>query len=73
MKCLKNDSVKMNLVMILIVFGAIFISIFISTIEETNFNNGFCIQCGTKYEAISRTNNGQTYYECPNCYYGTYK
>lgn len=40
--------------------------------ESSQWNNGYCINCGTKYEAISRTHNGQTYYECPNCYYGCY-
>lgn len=39
--------------------------------EDKSFNNGYCIQCGTKYEAITRRN-GNTYYECPNCYYGTW-
>lgn len=39
--------------------------------EDKSFNNGYCVQCGTKYEAITRRN-GNTYYECPNCYYGTW-
>lgn len=39
--------------------------------ENKNFNNGYCVQCGTKYEAITRRN-GQTYYECPNCHCGTW-
>lgn len=46
--------------------------VLICTFETHNFNNGYCINCGAKYEAISRSRNGQTYYECPNCYYGTY-
>ena len=37
--------------------------------EVKSFNNGYCTQCGTKYEAVTRRN-GQTYYECPNCYLG---
>lgn len=36
------------------------------------FNHGFCIKCGTKYEAVDRTWIGTTYYECPECYYGCY-
>lgn len=39
--------------------------------ENKSFNNGYCVQCGTKYEAITYRN-GNTYYECPNCYYGTW-
>lgn len=37
--------------------------------ENDNFNSGFCVGCGTKYEAITHENN-QTYYECPNCHFG---
>ena len=36
--------------------------------ENDNFNNGYCIKCGTKYEAITHKNS-QTYYECPNCHF----
>lgn len=39
------------------------------TTESESFNNGYCIECGTKYEAITHRN-GHTYYECPNCYFG---
>lgn len=39
--------------------------------ENKSFNNGYCVQCGMKYEAITHRN-GNTYYECPNCYYGTW-
>ena len=39
--------------------------------EVENFNNGYCKKCGTKYEAITRKNSS-TYYECPNCFYGTW-
>ena len=39
--------------------------------QETSFNNGICPQCNTKYEAIQHKN-GDTYYECPNCYFGTW-
>lgn len=37
--------------------------------DNDSFNNGYCIRCDTKYEAITHKN-GQTYYECPNFYYG---
>ena len=46
-----------------------FISGFGISIQETSFNNGICPQCNTKYEAIQHKNN-ETYYECPNCYFG---
>lgn len=39
--------------------------------DESEFNNGYCIKCGAKYEAIDHRNN-QTYYECPECHYGTW-
>ena len=39
--------------------------------QETAFNNGICPKCGTKYVAIEYRR-GATYYECPNCYYGTW-
>ena len=37
--------------------------------ENDNFNSGYCVECGTKYKAITHKNS-QTYYECPNCYFG---
>lgn len=40
--------------------------------ESYLFNNGFCINCGEKYVAVSRSKNGQTYYECPSCYFDCY-
>lgn len=39
--------------------------------ERINFNNGYCIRCGAKYQAIQHQRN-QTYYECPECYFGTW-
>lgn len=39
---------------------------------EKNFNNGYCLQCGTKYQAIEHKNY-MTYYECPECYFGTWR
>ena len=39
--------------------------------REKTFNSGYCIQCNTKMEAIEH-HRGSTYYECPNCYFGTW-
>lgn len=39
--------------------------------EEKDFNHGVCPRCDTKYEAIERSHS-ETYYECPNCYFGTW-
>lgn len=39
--------------------------------ELTSFNNGYCIRCGTKYQALTHRDS-QTYYECPNCHYGVW-
>lgn len=69
------ESIKEKLAIITISIFCIFlISCFGMSFESKSFksfNNGYCIQCGTKYEAITYRN-GQTYYECPNCYYGTW-
>lgn len=40
--------------------------------EINNFNNGYCIRCGTKYEIVTHKNS-QTYYECPDCYFGIWR
>ena len=39
--------------------------------DVENFNDGNCKYCGTKYEAITHKNSS-TYYECPECFYGTW-
>jgi len=39
--------------------------------QEKAFNNGYCIKCNTKMNAIEH-HRGNTYYECPNCYFGTW-
>ena len=57
-----------------IVAGVIVVSIgvwYMRCEEVKNFNNGYCIECGTKYEAINHSH-GRTYYECPSCYFGCY-
>lgn len=43
-----------------------------ANLENRNFNDGYCIQCGIKYEALTHYY-GATYYECPNCYFGTHR
>ena len=39
--------------------------------QEKDFNNGYCIKCNTKMQAIEH-HRANTYYECPNCYFGTW-
>ena len=39
--------------------------------QEISFNDGICPRCNTKYEAVQHKNS-DTYYECPNCYFGTW-
>lgn len=58
---------------ILIIFTTLILALTIwaSCIETRHFNNGYCYNCGTKYQALSRSQAG-TYYECPDCYFGTY-
>ena len=55
---------------IIIICIALFVGMLM--LEAYQFNNGICRNCGAKLSAISRSKNGQTYYECPNCYYGCY-
>ena len=66
------ESKKAKFVIITMFIFAFFLFIYVGmSSEDKSFNNGYCIQCGTKYEAITHRN-GDTYYECPNCYYGTW-
>lgn len=72
--CLANmfdDTKKSHKVIIVIITIAIFSIICGLELKSDNynFNNGYCVQCGTKYEAITHKNS-QTYYECPNCHFG---
>lgn len=39
--------------------------------NHENFNNGYCIKCGTQYVAVNHRY-AATYYECPNCYFGVW-
>lgn len=54
-----------------LVFGFIFlICAFGYNSEDRNWNDGYCVECGTKYECIgvSRTSH-EYYYSCPNCFH----
>ncbi len=44
--------------------------IFTVILKETDreWNNGYCINCGTPYQAISHSR-GSTRYECPKCHF----
>ena len=66
-----DDTRKSHKVIIVVVTIAIFSIICGLGLESENynFNNGYCVRCGAKYEAITHKNN-QTYYECPNCHFG---
>lgn len=37
--------------------------------EDSNWNDGYCIECGTKYECIGRSRTGEYDYCCPNCFH----
>lgn len=64
-----EESIKAKLAIITISIFVFSLFIYVGmSFEDKSFNNGYCIRCGTKYEAITHRN-GQTYYECPNCYY----
>lgn len=56
---------------ILIAMLIIIIVILLIINNNQLWNDGYCINCGTKYEAISRSG-AETYYECPNCRFGLY-
>ena len=40
--------------------------------EEINFNKGYCVWCGTRYQAVER-HRSSTYYECPECRFGVWR
>lgn len=54
-----------------ILMAVILVGLTLVPSDESEFNNGYCIKCGAKYEAVDHRNN-QTYYECPECHYGTW-
>ena len=49
-----------------------FIFAYMFNVENKQWNNGYCINCGTPYQAISYSHGG-TRYECPNCHYAMSK
>lgn len=56
----------------IIVCGIFFtIAAFGYSAEEVQYNNGNCVYCGEKYKAIEHRHSS-TYYECPNCRFGTW-
>lgn len=56
--------------LLIIIFTFVFAFMFQK--EDTEWNGGYCIRCGTAYQAISY-NRGSTRYECPNCHYAMSK
>ena len=58
---------KFVLSLFLIVFFTILFS-FMFYIENKQWNNGYCLKCGTPYQAIGYYK-GSTRYECPECHY----
>lgn len=67
---MRNKAIKIITICFCIVISSLIFTVMFKS-ESDNFNNGYCPYCETKYEAIQRKNS-QTYYECPNCYYGTW-
>lgn len=38
--------------------------------QDKNWNNGYCIECGTKYECVGKSRSTSEYfYSCPNCFH----
>ena len=41
-----------------------------SSQEDKNWNGGYCVECGTKYECIGKSRTSAEYdYSCPNCFH----
>ena len=66
--CLSNKKSKIAITILSIIALSFFITLGLYS-DKTNFNDGYCVECGTKYDAITHKQ-GQTYYEYPNCHYG---
>ena len=66
--CFSNKKSKIAITILSIIALSFFITLGLYS-DKTNFNDGYCVECGTKYDAITHKQ-GQTYYECPNCHYG---
>ena len=66
-----NSKIKIILkifwsIVLIIFFTIIFACMF--NLENKQWNNGYCLRCGTPYQAISYSH-GSTRYECPKCHY----
>lgn len=70
----KAHIVKKSLV-VLAIFTVLFLFTSVAASgEDMNWNNGYCTECGTKYQAIGKTRSGaSTYYSCPNCFHESYR
>lgn len=68
--CFSNQKSKIAITILFIIIFSFSITLDLYR-NKTNFNDGYCVECGTKYEAITHKQS-QTYYECPNCHYGVW-
>lgn len=68
--CFSNQKSKIAITILFIIIFSFSITLDLYS-DKTNFNDGYCVECGTKYDAITHKQ-GQTYYECPNCHYGVW-
>lgn len=66
--CFSNKKSKIAITILSIIILSFFVTLGFYS-DKTNFNDGYCVECGTKYDAITHKQ-GRTYYECPNCHYG---
>lgn len=68
--CFSNQKSKIAITILFIIIFSFSITLDLYS-DKTNFNDGYCVECGTKYDAITHKQ-GQTYYESPNCHYGVW-
>lgn len=68
--CFSNQKSKIAITILFIIIFSFSITLDLYR-DKTNFNDGYCVECGTKYDAITHKQ-GQTYYKCPNCHYGVW-
>ena len=61
-----------KIISIIVIFISSFLLIYTGESEQEKFfNNGYCIECNTKMKAVEHRR-GATYYECPECHFGTW-
>lgn len=59
-----------KLIVQIIMCGLIFLFVAIGySSEDKNWNNGYCPECGTKYECVGKLKNTGYAYSCPNCFH----